>query len=151
MNDPDSMATAISEARSALLEFAANCSDEQWRSSPLGDADPRPVCVIVDHVAHSYEYIGGWVRSLLSGETVEVSPEMVDVLNSEHASVSTSPGREEVADHLRDSGEALIDLVRGLEPEQLAIDNGRVEQLVKIAARHADGHRSELESALQEV
>jgi hypothetical protein len=148
MTDPDSMATAISEARSRLLEFAAHCSDEQWLSSPLGEADPRPVCVIVDHVAHSYEYIGGWVRSLVVGETVEVSPEGVDILNAEHASDATLLRREEVADHLRDSGDALIDFVKGLEPGQLAIDNGRVELLVKIAARHADGHRSELESAL---
>src|SRR5207247_10247680 len=48
-------AAAIAEARQRLISFAGGCSDGDWNASPL-DGDPRPVGVVVDHVAHSYEY-----------------------------------------------------------------------------------------------
>jgi hypothetical protein len=53
-----------------------------------------------------------------------------------------------VIQHLDRSGDQLIELISALRPDQLAIDNGRLERLAMIASRHADGHRSELEAAL---
>lgn len=35
-----------------------------------------------------------------------------------------------------------------LEPAQLELGDGRVARLATIAARHADGHREEIEAAL---
>jgi hypothetical protein len=43
----------------------------------------------------------------------------------------------------------LISLIAGLAPAQLDADGGRVRRFAQIAARHADNHRSEIESALQ--
>jgi len=148
MTDPRDAARDIADARARLLVFVQGCSEQQWRSSPLGEADPRPVAVIVDHVADAYDYIGGWVRSLVDGHEVEVNPEIVDELNARHSSDSDAIGRDGVTGHLQSSGDALIELIQGLSPEDLAIDDGRVELFAKIAARHADSHRSELEDAL---
>jgi hypothetical protein len=148
MTDAIAIAEEIADARGRLVSFAADCDDEQWGSSPLVGTDPRPVCVIVDHVADAYEYIGNWLRSLLDGDALEVTEEAVDRLNAQHASVAVPIARDEVVGHLHRSGDALIELVSGLSADDLAIDNGRVERLARIASRHADGHRSELESAL---
>ena len=148
VTDPRDAARAIADARSRLLVFVQGCSEEQWRSIPLGEADPRSVAVIVDHVADAYDYIGAWVRSLVEGQSVEVSPEIVDELNARHAGDSSAIGRDHVTEHLQGSGDALIALIQGLRAEDLAIEDGRVELFAKIAARHADGHRSELEDAL---
>jgi hypothetical protein len=43
---------------------------------------------------------------------------------------------------------AISDLVAGLSAADLAADDGRVRLLAQIAARHADGHRADLEVAL---
>jgi hypothetical protein len=148
MTDPADIAAAVADARQKLAGFASECSEEQWGSSPLGDADPRPVCVIVDHVADAYEYIGGWLRSMLDGESLDITSDDVDHLNAHHASIAVMHGRSEVIEHLDRSGDQLIELISALRPDQLAIDNGRLERLAMIASRHADGHRSELEAAL---
>jgi len=39
-------------------------------------------------------------------------------------------------------------LVAGLSPADLAAGDGRVRRLAQIAARHADEHRSDIETAL---
>jgi DinB superfamily len=108
---PAAYAADIEAARDQLIAFAAGCSEEDWRAAPLdgdgdgdGDGDPRPVAVVVDHVADSYEYMAGWIRRLLSGEPVEVTSDMVDDLNAEHASGAATMSQDDVAEHLRRSG-----------------------------------------------
>src|ERR1022692_2803614 len=65
-------AAAIAEARQRLIGFIEGCPADDWLASPL-DGDPRPVGIVVDHVAHSYEYIENWLRQILAGQAVEVS------------------------------------------------------------------------------
>ena len=107
------------------------------------------MCLIVDHVADAYEYLGSWIEALVSGEAVTVDSDVVDGLNAKHADASTALSRAEVLAHLDGSGDAIIQLVSALDVEQLASDEGRVERLAQIAGRHADGHRSEIEDALR--
>jgi hypothetical protein len=145
---PHDLVRDMSGSRARLIAFAAGCSDEQWVSCPLGEGDRRSVSVIVDHVADSYEYIGGWVKSLVGGGTVDVDTDDVDQLNAMHASNTTALQREEVIEHLNRSGDQFIDLVAGLTSDDLAIDGGRVARMAQIAYRHADSHRSEIEAAL---
>ena len=65
--DPAAYAADIEAARDRLIAFASGCGDEEWRAAPL-DGDPRPVGVVVDHVADSYEYLAGWIRQLVAGQ-----------------------------------------------------------------------------------
>ncbi len=141
-------AAAIAAARQRLIGFAEGCSDDDWRAAPL-DGDPRPVGVVVDHVAHSYEYIAGWLRQLLAGQPVEVSSGIVDDLNAAHAGTAGRLSQAEVIDHLGRSGDDLIALVAGLDPAQLAADDGRARRFAEICIRHADDHRAEIEAGLQ--
>jgi hypothetical protein len=147
VSDSEEIALAITEARARLIDFARRCTDEQWVATPLADADQRPTCVIVDHVAHAYEYIAGWLVPIAAGSSIEVTEDHVDSLNAEHATKAGLLTRAEVVEHLTRSGDDLIAIVRGLGPAQLEMGSGRVEGLAKIAARHADSHRSELEAA----
>lgn len=140
-------AAAIASARQRLIGFADGCSDQDWGSSPL-DGDPRPVGVVVDHVAHAYEYITGWLRQILDGQAVKVTSEIVDGLNADHAGEAAKLSRAEVIDHLGRSGDVLIALMAGLEPGQLDADDGRVRLFAQISIRHADDHRTDIEAAL---
>jgi hypothetical protein len=140
-------ATAIAQARQRLIGFAEGCSDDDWLAAPL-DGDPRPVGVVIDHVADAYEYIAGWLRQILAGQAVEVSSDIVDHLNELHAARAGQPGRADVLDHLGRTGDVLIALVAGLDPGQLDADQGRVRRFAQISIRHADDHRTEIEAAL---
>jgi hypothetical protein len=72
--DPAAYAADIEAARDRLIAFAGGCSEADWRAAPL-DGDPRPVAVVVDHVADSYEYLAGWIRQLVAGETALAEPD----------------------------------------------------------------------------
>ena len=144
---PAGYASDIDEARERLVAFAGRCTDDQWACAPLA-GDPRPVGVVVDHVADSYEYLAGWMRRILAGEAVTVTADIVDGLNAEHAAAAAAVTQAEAADHLRRSGAELSALVAGCSPAQMQAGDGRVERLAQVAIRHADNHRAEIEAVL---
>jgi hypothetical protein len=144
---PAELAADIDAARERLAGFVSSCTDADWRSAPL-DGDPRPVGVVVDHVADAYEYLAGWIRQLVAGQPVDVDNEVVDALNAEHARTAGSVTRAETAGHLRRSGADIAALVAGLSAADLAAGDGRVRRFAQVAIRHADDHRSEIEAAL---
>ncbi len=145
--NPAAYAADIDAARERIIGFVSGCSDEQWASAPL-DGDPRPVAVVVDHVAHAYEYLAGWISQFVAGQPVEVNSDVVDALNAQHARDATAVSRTEATEHLRRSGAAISVLVAGLSPADLDAGDGRVRRLAQIAARHADDHRADIEAAL---
>jgi hypothetical protein len=144
---PAELAAAIGSARDRLIGFVRGCTDEQWRSAPL-DGDPRPVGVVVDHVAHSYEYLAGWIRQLAAGQPADVDSEVVDALNAQHAREAASVSRAGATAHLLRSGDAIGALIEGLPAADLEAGGGRVRRFAQIAIRHPDDHRSEIETAL---
>jgi hypothetical protein len=129
-----------------MIAFVNGCSDKEWRTAPL-NGDPRPVAVEVDHVAHAYEYLAAWMRQIVAGQRVEVNSDAVDALNAQHARDAVAVSKVEATEHLRRSGVAISLLVAGLSAADLAAD-GRVRRLAQIAARHADDHRADIETAL---
>jgi DinB superfamily len=147
VRNPAAYAADIDAARDRMIGFVSGCSDAEWHAAPL-DGDPRPVAVVVDHVAHAYEYLAGWIGRLAAGETVDVNSDVVDALNARHARDAADVSKDEATAHLRRSGEAISALVAGLSPAGLAAGDGRVLRLAQIAARHADDHRTEIETAL---
>ena len=144
---PAAYAADIEAARDRLITFVAGCSEEEWRAAPL-DGDPRPVAVVVDHVADSYEYLAGWIRQLVAGQPVEVTSEIVDDLNAEHAAEAEAVSQADATEHLRRGGAAISALIAGLSPGDLSAGDGRVGRFAQIAIRHADNHRTDIETAL---
>ncbi len=151
MSDAAALTRQVVAARQRLIEFVDRCPPGLWISSPLADGDPRPVAVIVDHVADAYEYLGSFVSSLARGEPVEVSPDIVDGLNARHAGAGPAPTPEQAVAHLVRSGDRFVGLVRSLPPEQITGGGGGVTiaRFAEIAALHADSHRTELEVDLE--
>lgn len=145
--DPVAYATDIEAARDRLVSFVSSCAGREWRAAPL-DGDPRPVAVVVDHVAHAYEYLAGWISQLVAGQPAQVSSEIVDTLNAQHARAAAAVTKAEVTEHLRRSGNAISRLVAGLPAADLAAGDGMVRRLAQIAARHADDHRTGIQAAL---
>ena len=145
--DAAAYAADIEAARDRLIAFASGCSEAQWRAAPL-DGDPRPVAVVVDHVADSYEYLAGFIRQILAGQAAEVTGELVDDLNAEHAAAAAAVGQADAAEHLRRSGAAISALIASLSADQLAAGDGRIRRFAQIAIRHADNHRTDIETAL---
>ena len=145
--DAAAYAADIEAARDRLIAFAGGCSETQWRAAPL-DGDPRPVAVVVDHVADSYEYLAGFIRQILAGQAAEVTGELVDDLNAEHAAAAAAVSQADAAEHLRRSGAAISALIAPLSAAELAAGDGRVRLFAQIAIRHADNHRTDIETAL---
>jgi DinB superfamily len=145
--EPAAYAADIDAARERLIAFVGNCSEQEWRAAPL-DGDPRPVAVVVDHVADAYDYLAEWMRQIVAGQQVEVNSDVVDALNARHALAAATITRADAIDHLQRSGTAISGLVAGLSAADLAAGDGRVQRLAQIAARHADDHRAEIEAAL---
>ncbi|HEY6277497.1 MAG TPA: DinB family protein [Streptosporangiaceae bacterium] len=147
VRSPAEYAAEIGAARDRLIGFVHGCTDEQWRSAPLA-GDPRPVAVVIDHVADAYEYLAGWLRDLVAGKTVVVDGDIVDALNAEHAQAAATVSRTQAAGHLARSGVAMSELVAGLSEADLAAGDGQAERFAQIAIRHADNHRTDIEAAL---
>lgn len=145
--DAAAYAADIEAARDRLIAFASGCSEAQWRAAPL-DGDPRPVAVVVDHVADSYEYLAGFIRQILAGQAAEVTGELVDDLNAEHAAAAAAVSQADAAEHLHRSGAAISALIASLSADQLAAADGRIRLFAQVAIRHADNHRTDIETAL---
>ena len=79
---------------------------------------------------------------------VEVTSEIVDDLNAEHAAEAEAVSQADATEHLRRSGAAISALIAGLSPGDLSAGDGRVERFAQIAIRHADNHRTDIETAL---
>ena len=82
--DPAAYAADIDAARDRMIAFVGSCTEQEWSAAPL-DGDPRPVAVVVDHVADAYDYLAGWMRQMVAGQRVEVDSDVVDALNARHA------------------------------------------------------------------
>jgi hypothetical protein len=142
---PAQYAAAIRSARDALVEWVQHCSDEGWGRA-LSEEDPRSVAIVVDHVADAYGYLGRFVTTLLLGEPLEVSSEIVDTLNEEHRERATGVTRTEAAAHLDTAGDSFADLVAGIDPGEFA-QNARLARFAEIGIRHAHDHLAEVEAA----
>jgi hypothetical protein len=145
--DPAACAADIDAARERIIAFVSSCTEDEWRAAPL-DGDPRPVAVVVDHVADAYDYLAGWIRRIVAGEPVEATGDILDALNAQHAEAAAAVSRADATDHLRHSGAAISELVAGLSAADLAAGDGRARRLAQVAARHADDHRADIETAL---
>jgi hypothetical protein len=95
-----------------MIGFIGGRTADHWPATPL-DGDPRPAGVVVDHVAHSYEYLAHWMQEVLADREPVISGEIVDRLNVEHAAAGLLSPADTVA-HLDRSGNVIIQLSAGL-------------------------------------
>ena len=72
----------------------------------------------------------------------------MDDLNAEHAAAAAAVSQADAAEHLRRSGAAISALIASLSADQLAAADGRIRLFAQVAIRHADNHRTDIETAL---
>jgi len=79
------LAKRIEEGAAGLAAFAAQLSEEQWRT-PVSSSDHRAIGIVVHHVAAVYPVEIELARAIAEGKPVsEVTWEVVAELNAKHA------------------------------------------------------------------
>lgn len=144
---PAVLAAEIAAARDRLVATLAGVPDDRW-CAPLNAGDPRPVCVVGDHVADAYGYLSDFIEILAEGGHVQVSSEIIDDLNERHFEANPDVTRVEVVAHLQEGSERIMSIVSGLKSGVVYGGDGRIARLAGVAAQHADNHRAEIEAAL---
>jgi hypothetical protein len=155
----EKLAEQVEQVTEQVIAAAQRCTDAQWRG-PCAD-DGRTVGVVVDHVAGAYPVVGGWVRSIATGQALpQITQEMIDQSNAEHARRHPDPGRQETIERLRRHGAEAAGLVRGLDDDQLdrtgemPVFGGQAlsaEQVVRsVLIGHPSGHLKSIVAAIGE-
>lgn len=147
------MADQYDAVMAEVVALAGSCSDEEWRAACL--EDDRTVGVVFDHVARGNPEVVMWIQTFLAGKPVEITPEILNAQNAEHArSVSDKPRQATVGD-LKRSGVRTSGLLRALTDQELrtAQDFGwtgrkDVAWVAAAAVRHPRGHLKTVREAL---
>ena len=101
-----------------FIAFVDNCSDEDWRKVCSGEG--WTVGVVAHHVAAGHFGAIDFVRMIVAGEAIpEITMEVIDQMNAQHAKEHTNCTREEVLALLRKNGSAFAGYLEGLSEADL--------------------------------
>ena len=112
------LADRIEEGATALAAFAEGITAEEW-TRPVSKTDPRPVGVIVDHVANMYPIEIDAARVVASGKAFEVGWDAVAGVNAQHATEKAGVTKQAAIERLRKNSRDAAAVVRGFTDEQL--------------------------------
>jgi len=115
----ESLANRIEEGAAGLAAFAGTLSDAEWHI-PVSLSDPRPVGVIVHHVASVYPVEVEVARIVAGGTAVtDVTWEAVAEMNAKHAESQNEITKEATLELLRKNSREAAAAVRTFSDEQL--------------------------------
>jgi len=115
----EQLAKRIEEGARGLATFTSALSEQEWQT-PVSATDRRTVGVVVHHVASMYPLEIEVARKVAGGNSVtEVTAEVVNQINAEHAGKHTQAGKSETLELLRNNSRAAADAVRALTDEDL--------------------------------
>ena len=113
------LADRIEQGASLLAAFAQTLTEEEWRR-PVSATDPRPIGVIVHHVASMYPIEIDVARMFAGGNAVtEVTWEVVAQINAKHAQDLAGVQKSDTLQLLRQNSRAAADAVRAFADEEL--------------------------------
>ena len=117
----DSLADRIEEGAARLEDFLQRLTDAEWNTQVTERGKPgRTVGVIVHHVASVYPVEIELAQAIACGKTVtQVTWDVVNHLNGEHAIQKTKPTRSETLDLLRTNSAAAAAAVRNFTDTDL--------------------------------
>lgn len=114
----EKLADRIREGANAIIEFAENCTDDEWET--LCDNENRSVGTLIHHVASAYVAEQGAVKALSKGNgLVGVTWEAVNQGNANHAEHHENPDKAETIALLKTNSEDIAVVVSALSDEQL--------------------------------
>jgi len=115
----EALASRIEEGAAGLAAFAAQLSEEQWRT-PVSASDRRPVGVIVHHVASMYPIEIQVAQAVAGGRPVtDVTWEAVAELNAKHAGEQSEVTKPAALELLKKNSREAADAVRALTDDEL--------------------------------
>lgn len=105
-------------ANSELIMEIEPYSDREWRT--IAEDDERSVGTVAHHVASWYGDQADLIRGIASREAVPaLTWEKVHEVNGEHAQEHPAPSKEETLALLREQGQVISAVIRGLREDQL--------------------------------
>jgi hypothetical protein len=113
------LADRIEEGAASLVAFAGTLSDAEWHM-PVSPSDPRPIGVIVHHVASVYPIEVEVARMVAGGTAVtDVTWEAVAEMNAKHADSQKEISKEDTLEFLRKNSRAAAAAVRMFSDSEL--------------------------------
>jgi hypothetical protein len=114
----EALAERIAQGHRELVAFVETLSESDWRTyCPNED---RSVGVVVHHVASMLPPELDLVKTLASGRPItDVTPELVDQINAEHAQEHADSSMEETLDLLRGNSALVVSGVQELTNAEL--------------------------------
>jgi len=113
------LASRIEEGAAGLAAFAAQLSEEDWRT-PISASDGRSVGVVVHHVASMYPVEIQVAQTVASGKPVtDVTWEVVNELNGKHAREQSEVTKSEALALLQKNSREAAAVVRAFTDDQL--------------------------------
>jgi hypothetical protein len=113
------LADRIEQGAAGLAAFAEGLSEAEWLMA-VSATDRRPVGVIVHHVASVYPVEIEVAKTIASGQAItEVTWEVINQMNAQHATEQASVTKEATLDLLRRNSREAAASVREFTDEQL--------------------------------
>jgi hypothetical protein len=113
------LAERIEQGAAGLAAFVEGLSEEEWQT-PVSSTDRRSIGVVVHHVASVYPVEIELARAIAGGNAVtDVTPEVVNQMNAQHALEQTHVNKTETLELLRHNSRWAADKVREFTDEQL--------------------------------
>lgn len=101
-----------------MIAFVENCSEENWKKVCPGEQ--WPVGVVARHVAAGHYKAIGLAKAVVDGKKLpELTQEVIDQGNAQHAKKHASCTKEEVLGLLRENGASIAGFVTGLDDSAL--------------------------------
>ena len=101
-----------------IAEFVENCSDEDWGKTCSGEG--WSVGVVARHLGVGHFGILDLAKMMVGGEPLpELTGEMIDQMNVQHAEEHAGCTKDEVLGFLRANGPEIAGYVAGLSDEDL--------------------------------
>ncbi len=117
MSESTELADQYEAAMAEVIALAKSCSDEEWQT--LSGNEERTVGVLFDHIAQGNPQVVGWIDELLEGRPVEITREILNEENAEHARRAASRPRHETIEALETTTPRTAVALRSLTEQQL--------------------------------
>jgi hypothetical protein len=101
-----------------FIAFVENCTDEDWQK--VCEVEQWAVAVVAHHVAAGHFGAINFVKMIVAGEAIpEITMEVIDQMNAQHAREHAHCTQEEVLTLLRENGSAFAGYLEGLSEADL--------------------------------
>jgi hypothetical protein len=148
------LATQFQKTNHDFVVMVEKCSAEDWNKVPKGEK--RSVGVIAHHVGQGLAATFGLVQTLVNGQPIPLTPEMLDQMNAQAAVKSLGVTKATVLEALRSNGATVEGGMRKMTDAQLdqagALFGGPVTaqaMIERVVIGHPQEHMASIQSVMK--